>query len=1048
MVYRLFKALSLILLLAPQLVLALGLGGITLHSALNEPLEAEIDILSATATDIETLDVSLASYETFARVGIDRPAVLMYLRFRTDKLNDGRFIIRVSSREVIREPFLDFILEMRWRSGRVMREYTLLLDPPDIAREGLAPIVTPEVMAAPTPIQRDTTKRSSQPTTSVSQRPAKPQRATPTAANPPAATTAISYGPVRPGETLWGIAEKMKRQPSVSSQQMIMAIYEENPSAFIDGDINKLRKGVILRLEDPQNLATLNRHKAAQEVAGRIATSRATRQEMAVEAKQRVAPAASTEGLSPEPPAMAIAEQAKLKLVTPEQQSTEKLATGAVAGKGALRDDDIRKELMLALEISEVQQKENRELKLRMSELQKQLDSLQRLISLKDNDLALLQTQMSETVAPTAVANVSPPTQAEPAMGQPDSDATTQQLDSASEALVMPLLKGEANQAEGGDALSSTDGTQLDSASLVSKEIPVAVSPQPAATQPPASDSLTTTPSLLATLLENPLWLGSVAFFIALLLILVVLIIKRRRGGGFQESILSGETSAAGGVSTDGPATSFLSDLAISGLGGGSMDSEEGEAAPLSEADVYLAYGRTKQAEELLLSALEKKPNDLDLVAKLLEVHFSAKDAAKFEALSVRMAPTLQESAHHWKRIHLMGHEICPDHPLFAMEPDSSVVLSESLYDSMEERAQGDFEDNVLDIGIDLDELSAEFESSGSEDMDLDFDLDFSDLDDSSILGGESGESELYADSGFDELLAELDSFDTDTTATAAPTSIVDQPSTIVKKAVEKPQDQVMPHSATKSSKYNVVDEKPVFFEVKDVTQVSSPADTADEKGAVPETDIEFDLESFDIDSLSLDAIDASESSTTPEDLDLDLDLDLGLESPELGKKPQITDDRVIDKDDLEFGLELDGLDDLSDLSGLESMVVEENNLDVALDELDFGLGGESEDLAFDMAAMQATDDIDEPLSATGDDAHELETLLSLDEGDEFLFDLDDFDDEAEEESDGAADTKLDLAKAYIDMGDSESARAMLDEVMATGNDTQKQQAAELLTHI
>ncbi|MGM0595258.1 MAG: type IV pilus assembly protein FimV, partial [Pseudomonadota bacterium] len=192
--------------MAPAAALALGLGEVKLHSALNQRLDANIELLSVAANEADDIEVSLASAEAFSRVGLERPAVLRFMEFDVQQGEDGRYFIKASSQEIIREPYLDFLIEVRWPNGRMLREYTLLLDPPVSHREDAPAITTPDSGES----------RSSESTASEepdSPPPAPAATQTDTTPRQPAAAApqeGVSYGPVKSSDTLWAIARQLR----------------------------------------------------------------------------------------------------------------------------------------------------------------------------------------------------------------------------------------------------------------------------------------------------------------------------------------------------------------------------------------------------------------------------------------------------------------------------------------------------------------------------------------------------------------------------------------------------------------------------------------------------------------------------------------------------------------------------------------------------------------------------------------------------------------------------------------------------------------------
>ncbi|MCW8982733.1 MAG: hypothetical protein OQK13_01685, partial [Gammaproteobacteria bacterium] len=642
MVKRLIQVVLLGLLAVHFNVHALGLGDIQLDSALNQPLSAKIELLSATPEDADSINVSLASYETFAKVGIDRPSILALLRFNVESQGNG-YIIKVDSHDAIREPFLDFILEVTWSSGRVLREYTLLLDPPEFQRAKPAQIQAPATqtsspMAAPMQAVAPAPSRIA-----PAQMPARKSRGSKLGGSiTPTDEGGVSYGPVRNGETLWSIAKEIRGDSSVSTQQMLMALLEENPNAFIAGDINRLKRGSILRLNNPDIIASIGHQGEMAEVAR---PDRPTVTAKSTGMDEQMISADSAEAKRP-----------SLKLVSPDSKRTSD-DMGATVAEGG--DDALRQELMLALEISEAQRRENEALKERMGDLQKQLDALKRLVSLKDGDLAQMQQQLSQDVeVETAVqpevveeapAEVTPAIEAE-VMAELESD-----VEEPATTLVIPEVS-ETEQTIA-DALESTP--EASEPEVIEAKVTPKPAPRPKVTPVPVVKPMAEQ-DFFSTILNEPMFMAAGGGTLILVLLLGLLAIKRR-GNRFHESILSGDASSIGASTTGGPDTSFLSDLAISGLAGGSMDSDEGEVDPITEADVYMAYGRTQQAESLLKDALVSSPERVELKSKLLEVYFTAKDKEQFDVIIADSAEQLQEDEAAWKKILIMGHEISPE---------------------------------------------------------------------------------------------------------------------------------------------------------------------------------------------------------------------------------------------------------------------------------------------------------------------------------------------------------------------------------------------------
>jgi len=890
-VRKLLKTLLSLLIMAPAAALALGLGNVTLHSALNEPLNADIELLSVAPGELESLQVALADAQTFARLGVERDANLMFLRFELSGQNSDRPLIRVTSREVMREPFLSFLVEARWSTGRLVREYTLLLDPPvNYAELTPPPVAAPAVAPTVSPVTP-----ASRPAVGAAPRPA--ASAAPAARAPatvaPAAPGELVYGPVRNDDTLWRIAQQMRPSDDITIQQMMMALLQANPHAFVDGNINRLKAGYVLRIDDPALLRAMSQAEAAREVSRQTTAWQQRRQAVAERAAERVTPESSA--AAPAAVAAAPSREPELKLVSPEGRADSPAGSDEAVDKETAAA--VRQDLMLALESSAAQRQENQELLKRIAAMEAQLTDMERILNLKSSDLAVLQQQLREQGQDVAEL---PSEQAAPAETAPAETVTE-----APAAEVLP----EVSVAEPEVAAPPVAAAPA--------ERPRRVVPPP----PPPE------PTLLESLMADTTMLALAAVVLLVLLILAMLVIRRRRKDAFQESILSGGTSSMlAAKASEGGETSFLSDLAISGMGQAATHGEEGEVDPLTEADVFMAYGRNQQAEEVLKNALIETPDRHELTAKLLEVYYSTRNATAFAALAASSAAALQAKEEIWSKVVAMGHELLPEDEMFAGADSAEVAPVAS-------KSTSSMSDDVLDIGLDLDELSAEME----------------------------GEAE-----GSDDLLnLDLDMFD----------------------AEDKPAEMSPPAAAAS-------DEFDLDLDLDLDEQAASPAaEPQDTDAAADEFSLDMDLADEQVGEPSL----ASAEPTQASD-EFSLDFDLGGDAADAATTES------------EFDMELGDLD-LGDLGP-------EDNAPAPSTETTDALG----DLELDDADM---------------DALNLDELGGLDDLDEGMLD------DADEIT-----TKLDLAQAYIEMGDAEGARSMLEEVVEAGNEEQKSQAQELLNKI
>ncbi len=258
------------MLVAPAGAFALGLGEIHVNSALNEPLNAEIELVSATPDELSSVSAALGSRETFTRYGLDRPIFLNMLAFSVTRTADGRTVLLVRSNEAISEPFVTFLVEVNWARGHLLREYTVLLDPPVFTpgetQRAAAPVAAPEAGVADT--ARSGAVQRPEPQAPVAQ----PQEQPSTSAS---AIAGASTYQVRRNDTLFDISRSLRPGSLREVNRTMIALYRANPEAF-EGNINRLRAGAILRLPDGSQIESLSADEAASAVASQYSEWRAS----------------------------------------------------------------------------------------------------------------------------------------------------------------------------------------------------------------------------------------------------------------------------------------------------------------------------------------------------------------------------------------------------------------------------------------------------------------------------------------------------------------------------------------------------------------------------------------------------------------------------------------------------------------------------------------------------------------------------------------------------------------------------------------------------
>ncbi|MCM8855493.1 MAG: hypothetical protein LC541_07220 [Candidatus Thiodiazotropha sp.] len=904
MIRKLSLAVAVATALSPIGALALGLGEIHPQSALNQTFKADIDLLSVTQEELQDVRVSLASLEAFNKAGMDRPFLLTGLKFAPMLSPSGKPVISISSSDAIREPFLNFLVEVNWPKGRLVREYTVLLDPPVTLRRAPQSISTPVTKTAPS--------RS----TAIAR--------TETASSSMSSGDAREYGPVQPNDNLWKIAKQMQRSEE-SVEQVMMALQRHNPSAFIKNNVNNLKVGKILRLPEDADVTSLSKREALNEFLAQTQAWRSDR-----------AGVSTKPSVDKKPSRAAPKDEDQLKLIS------AKPGAGEAADREGMAEssndlDRLQQEIMLVRESNEGALQENDTLRTRVQELEKQIQDIQRLLTLKSDQLSEIQTaqdiaseKMEEmkSVEPVPAEESMPaPVEAEVA-AEPEPEIEPQAMVEA-EMPVVPIPEGTV--IEEVDIEAQIEAAQQPV--IAEEEVPAPVvepTPAPTATvKPPVTAEQPVTPPVVKMppkkvsyfdgLKENSSLLSIVGGVTVLLIGLLWMIMRRRKEAEaeFAESIL---VSPDSGVVVSGKddnssltaptdETSFMSDFSPSDID--ALQDETGEVDPLSEADVYIAYGRYQQAEELIKQAIDKFPEREELKHKLVEIYFSAKKPSEFTSLAQELhdAGVEDRQPDAWSKIAAMGQELDPGHALFAGAAGMAAGAALSGVDDLD------------DLGLDLssetlggmDEQPQIEALQQASEVEIDS-MDLSDLDNLDGLDSESLEADLSLDSEFLNKMESGVAVNEDSDALDIDLSDLDVDSEQAKAETEEP----------------------LPFDLADIEDDESPSHSVSAESASDAIELE--------DSESLDNLD--------------------LES--------------IEK-------ELEGLS--SDL----------DNEDSELDELSL-LHSHSENLDLD-----STDEIT---------------------------------------------TKLDLARAYIDMGDNEGAKGILEEVASEGSELQQKEAEALLNNL
>lgn len=612
-------------------VLALGLGQIQVKSALNQPLEAEIELLSATPAELENLRVQLASSSDAQRVGMTTGGPFANLQFSVGR-SGGKPVIKVTTPDRVTAPFLNFMLDVNWGKGRLLREYTVLLDPPRTA-----PAVA-RTQAATTPV-REPTRAPAQPVAATpaptparapTRQPVAPPSSTP--AQPSAPTTSASaadqYGPVTTGETLWSIAQQVRPDTALSHNQVMMALLRANPDAFIGNNINRLKRGAVLRIPSRADIEALAAAEAAAQVRGQMQSWRG---EATATTPQPAEPRAAA--VERAPPARPAPGEPRLRISPPASGETQSAQSGAA--DGAAGTAEMRAQLTQTKEELASRSREVSELRERVEELEKIQGDGQRLLALKDSELAALQRRLSELES-QAASTPTPGADASAAAAQPAADAvsSTDPAPASTDAVTTPAQTDSPDA-----AVTPAQAASTDAAPPRTRPRPSATPAQPAEATPAMP---TPAPAPAPAWYENMYVLGGIG---ALVLGLLGLLALRRRGAGADSAPAS--ISSGRRYDSDAVLASMSANAAATAASQAEEDSMDREAE--------------------LLDAVAESPTDLSRHLDLVQNYYAQSDAEAFEGSAEAMYAQLDDAEDmRWKQVLAMGREFLPDHPLFA----------------------------------------------------------------------------------------------------------------------------------------------------------------------------------------------------------------------------------------------------------------------------------------------------------------------------------------------------------------------------------------------
>ncbi len=704
----------------PLFAQAAGLGRITVLSALGQPLKAELEV-TANRDELNSLAAKLASADAFRLAGIEYVPALTAMHFsREIKERSGKRYIEITTDRPLNEPFVDMLVELSWASGRLVREYTFLLDPPGLPAPVPAAVVAPEVKATPVAPPAPIVEKAPEPTLPT---PVSDVAVTPKPAIAPSRTVTKAPAPVveklapvtssdrtrlvKPGDTLGRIASEAA--PSgVSLDQMLIALFRSNADAF-DGNMNRLRAGKILTLPDADAAKSIDATEARKEVLAQSADFNAYRKKLAgmVEAApEPTAKATRSSGgkIAPKvedkaPPAAS----GKDKLEVSRTETTPE-AAAKPGGKGpamqgrlsALEEDIVSRDRAL------------REASGRIAQLERNLGDLKKLAELKSEAGATAQKQ-AEAAKPVAKPAAETPPAAPVKTPEPVPALAP------SPSLSAPPAEAKPESAPP-PAAATTDAPKPPPP----PKKPVLPPPEPE----PEPDFIE----------ENgPLVFGGAGILSLLLGYLGFAAYRRKRQAAAEAAPLTQSELSNNSVFGDAASQSApVTDLAPSefSVSESIADTGSSEAVdPLVEADTYLAFGRDAQAEEILLEALKNSPTRHPIHVKLLEIYAARRSPMQFNTLAQELRDQTGGQGNDWERARVLGQSLDPNNTLYLSSEE--LASAETLVTTAEQLSSAQPVDPdatmVFSAPPPMEPPAAEPEVAVDEVATLDFDLGLDD---------------------------------------------------------------------------------------------------------------------------------------------------------------------------------------------------------------------------------------------------------------------------------------------------------------------------------
>ena len=1095
--------------LSVEQALALGLGELTMHSALNEPLDAEIQLKNVGDLDETQIRIGFADQEEFKEAGVEYTSFLSNVKFKVVLDGNEGGVIKVFTTKRVNEPYLDLLMEASWPTGRMLRSYTVLVDLPvysepeqstvdmgepakpaaeaepeitgsdyvesssvtqvdigsseqtaEVAEEAETAYAEPEAEAESEPEVSSFESAAEEKPEVIQEKPA-PRRSVVTQS----AYEGDTYK-IKRNDTLWDIAMKVRPSSEFSVQQTMLAIQRANEHAFINNNINLIKAGEVFRLPSAEMIRELSFRDAVQEVSQQNREWRSAQIDATPSAEAVMPPRTEEEG----------------------HLSLTSSGTGSANGKSKTGADvgGLQQDLTSAKENIQALQLDKKDLQKRVNSLNSQVEQLQRLVELKDAELAGLQQEFGkqgkQQSGKPAMVEAPQPEEAPVAeeIAQPAPAAKEQQKPVPAQQPADEKAADEKPQTDKSD-LKKPDDQKPEEAAKEAKK------PKAQPAPPPAE------PGILEKIQENPIYIGVVALVIVLIGVFFGLRRKMQQdkaalaavenfdfdemGDDSSYESESGEITEEFDALEEDYSADEESDIDL-GIGDSfDTEAEEEEAAPttmqtgdaIGEADIYIAYGRYEQAAELLLSAVAGSPDDAALRTKLLEVYLESQNKEGFQEQYLELQSRGEvDAVSHAKELLSSADNAADwldDLPVDAVAPSPAPAA-----EIADEASSMDDDDDGFDLDLDLDlggdseaaELDADFDlgfeepaqagESDSEDMmDLDLDLgeeeaddlsmdteesldDFSldtsePLEDLSLDSEDEVSDDLSLDLGsLDEAPAEDTDFDMGDDLSLDISGEEDLAELSTEESLEMP-EEAEDISLDLDEDMSLDLDTDTSMDLDDDLSLDLSGMDETNLDAVKEPEAEEQEDVLDFDGFDLDTSAAEEPEADEEDLGLSLDEDLDI-SLDTDFEPEAEPEEEVAELELESEAELE----------LEPEAEFEPEVELELEpepEPEPEPAPVSGDETITRAAIDITSHVEAaavaPVPAPSEPV-ESSPLATL-QGDDLEF-LTDADEVA---------TKLDLSQAYIDMGDIDGARDILMEVMKEGKEDQKAEASALL---